>query len=205
VRALTKRLDSESDLQGLSRSGYEIALMDTCFIVRYMGLMPALTCHDTIKRSRILPAICDFVKRELQMLNKPEIGFAPWRKLNKTLKDGSLIIYLKTDFGRGYLLKVLEMLESGYIDVFKRAYAGSRGRSNKRDQYLFVAAAYLNQVGVKASVATVDGTLLKSLMASGIKAHSKPWIEEVVGAGLMCSPTAKDEVEADIEGSVHEV
>ena len=196
---MTKRLDSETDLEGLSRSGYELALMDTCFIIRYMNLMPALACPDTIKRSRILPAICDFVRRELEMLSESRVGFAPWRRLNKTLKHDSLIIYLKTDFGRGYFLKVLRMLESGYVEAFKKSYAGSRGRSNKRDQYLYVAAAYLNQVGVDTSVATTDGTLIKSLRASGIKAYSRPWIEGVAEPRFSHTPTL-DEVKGDMGG-----
>lgn len=200
MRVLTKRLDSETDLERFSRSGYELALMDTCFIVKYIDLMPALTDLNSIKRSRILPAICDFVKRELQMLSESRIGFAPWRRLNKTLKDDSLIIYLKTDFGRGYFLKVLRMLEGGYVEAFKRAYAGNRGRSNKRDQYLYVAAAYLNQVGVDTSVATTDGTLIKSLKASGIKAYSRPWIEEAAEPGRSHIPTLDNEMKMDIEG-----
>jgi len=187
MRVLTKRLDSGSDLEGLCRSGYELALMDTCFVIEFIDFMPILADSKFIRRSRVLPAICDFIRLELQRIDDASVGFSPWRRLNKLLMDDSLVIYLKTGFGGGYFMYILNILEAGYLEAFKRAYAGKRGRSNKRDQYLYVAAAYLNQVGVNASVATIDRALLRSLKLSGIRAHPRPWLERAArpepGAG----------------------
>jgi len=49
-------------------------------------------------------------------------------------------------------------------------------------------------------VATTDGTLIKSLKASGIKAYSRPWIEEAAEPGRSHIPTLDNEMKMDIEG-----
>jgi len=196
-------LDSESDLEGLSRSGYELVLMDSCFVIDFIEYMFALTDYRFIKRSQTLPVICDFIKRELQRVNAVKVGFAPWRRLNKLLKnDSSLLIYLKTDFGKGEgFTHVLKMLEGDYLDVFKRIYAGNKRKSNKRDQYLYVAAAYLNQFGVNTSVATIDKALLEVLRFSRITAYPRPWFRKVIKA--VKSKSKQPQAEVEVGG--HEV
>lgn len=79
---LNKRLKSKVDLEGLSRSGYELLLMVSCLVIEYIRAISMLTNLEIIRTAQKLSIICDFIRRELQRINELKVDIAPRRRLN---------------------------------------------------------------------------------------------------------------------------
>lgn len=175
-------LESEADVERLSKTGYEIILLDTCFIVNFITDLDRVLKPDAIKTSRKLPCICDFTKRELRhLILREKKGFNPWRRLQQYLKNGSIIILLRTgivrsgQIAREPLDEIVERLGRGCIKPFVKAYGGWRARSNMKDLALYLSAVKLAIHGVKVAVATTDRRLRLALELANIPTYRSPW------------------------------